>query len=63
MILLLKKGLSAILKKVLMIFILQIENVKRAILEEFENDTILIKMMYYKNVKINMHVLKTWMID
>ena len=56
----LKLVLIALLKKVLIIFMLIIENVNSVILREFSNDTIITKMSYCKNAEINMHVLKTW---
>ena len=59
MTLLVKLVLFAILKKVLMIFVINIENVNSVFLKEFSNDTTIIKMGYYRNVEINIHVLKT----
>ena len=45
----------AILKKVLLIFIINIENKNNIFLKEFQNNTLIIKMGYYK---INLHILK-----
>ena len=59
MILLLKIVLFAILEKALIILIGNIENVNSVILKKFKYDTIFIKIAFYKNFEIIMHVLKT----
>ena len=59
MLILLKIVLFAILKKVLIIFMINIENVKRVLLKEFEIDIMIKNEKYHNNVKINVHVLKT----
>ena len=63
MILMLKLVLFAILKEVIIIFIKLLENVNSVKVKEFQNDTIIMLMLYYKNIEINKHVLKTWIID
>ena len=51
------------LKEVLIIFIRNIENVKRVILKEYKNDFIIIKINYYNHVEINVYDLRTWILD
>ena len=50
-------------KNILMTFITNIENVKHVILKKFLHDIIILKVKYYNDVEINMHVLRTWMLD
>ena len=63
MINLLKSVSFALPKKVLITFIVNIENANRVKLKEFRNDSIIKIIIYYNNVEINMHVLNTWTVD
>ena len=63
MLFLLKFVLFAIQKNVLMTFIINIENLNSVFIEVFQNDTMIINVIYYKNFETSMHVLKTWMLE
>ena len=59
----LKLVLFAKLRNMLMIFLTAIKYAISLLSKEFENDTKIRKLTYCKNAEINMHVLKTWIIE